>query len=88
MKDVQMRDESGDNFIYGNPKRFHDDYFSLLGQIEVGVANRSWADAFFVSASYSKTDKELQTGSVQDKVYGMAEKELRCLEYLSTLPEA
>ena len=46
----------------------------LLGQIEVGVANRSWADAFFVSASYSKTDKELQTGSVQDKVYGMAEK--------------
>ena len=74
MKDVQMRDESGDNFIYGNPKRFHDDYFSLLGQIEVGVANRSWADAFFVSASYSKTDKELQTGSVQDKVYGMAEK--------------
>ena len=36
MKDVQMRDESGDNFIYGNPKRFHDDYFSLLGQIEVG----------------------------------------------------
>ena len=74
MKDVQMRDESGDNFIYGNPKRFHDDYFSLLGQIEVGVANKSWADAFFVSASYSKTDKELQTGSVQDKVYGMAEK--------------
>lgn len=50
MKDVQMRDESGDNFIYGNPKRFHDDYFSLLGQIEVGVANKSWADAFFVSA--------------------------------------
>ena len=74
MKDVQMRDESGDNFIYGNPKRFHDDYFSLLGQIEIGVANKSWADAFFVSASYSKTDKELQTGSVQDKVYGMAEK--------------
>ena len=30
MKDVQMRDESGDNFIYGNPKRFHDDYFSCL----------------------------------------------------------
>ena len=22
MKNVQMRDESGDNFIYGNPKRF------------------------------------------------------------------
>ena len=29
---------------------------------------------FFVSASYSKVDKELQTGSVQSKVYGMAER--------------
>lgn len=74
MKDVQMRDESGDNFIYGNPKRFHDDYFSLLAQVEAGVVNKSWTDAFFISASYSKTDKELQTGSVQGKVYGMAEK--------------
>ena len=34
MKNVQMRDESGDNFIYGNPKRFHDGYFSLLAQVE------------------------------------------------------
>ena len=69
-----MRDESGDNFIYGNPKRFHDGYFSLLAQVEAGFVNKSWADAFFVSASYSKTDKELQTGSVQNKVYGMAER--------------
>ena len=30
MKDVQMRNETGDQFIYGNPKRFHDGYFSLL----------------------------------------------------------
>ena len=74
MKNVQMRDESGDNFIYGNPKRFHDGYFSLLAQVEAGFVNKSWADAFFVSASYSKTDKELQTGSVQNKVYGMAER--------------
>lgn len=74
MKDVQMRDATGDNFIYGNPKRFHDDYFSLLAQIETGVTDRPWADEFFVSASYSKTDKELQTGSIQTKVYGMAER--------------
>ncbi len=74
MKDVQMRDETGENFVYGNPKRFHDGYFSLLAQIEAGVADRPWADEFFVSASYSKTDKELQTGSVQTKVYGMAER--------------
>ncbi len=74
MKDVEMRDESGDNFIIGNPKRFHDAYFSLWGQIEAGVTGKRWADEFFVSASYSKTDKELQTGSVQNKVYGMAER--------------
>lgn len=74
MKGVEMRDESGDNFVYGNPKRFHDGYFSLLGQIEAGVVDKTWADAFFISASYSKVDKELQTGSVQNKVYGMAER--------------
>lgn len=74
MKDVQMRDASGDNFVYGSPKRFHDGYFSLLAQIEAGVTGRAWADELFISASYSKTDKELQTGSVQTKVYGMAER--------------
>ena len=74
MKDVQMRNETGARFINGNPKRFHDGYFSLLAQIEAGVTGKSWADEFFVSASYSKTDKELQTGSVQTKVYGMAER--------------
>lgn len=74
MKDVQMRDETGDNFIYGNPKRFHDNYFSLLAQIDAGVTDKSWADEFFISASYSKTDKELQTGSVQTRVYGMAKR--------------
>ena len=47
---------------------------TLVAQVEAGFVNKSWADAFFVSASYSKTDKELQTGSVQNKVYGMAER--------------
>ena len=61
MKDVQMRNETGDQFIYGNPKRFHDGYFSLLAQIEAGITGKFWADELFVSASYSKTDKELQT---------------------------
>ena len=70
----QMRNEAGDQFIYGNPKRFHDGYFSLLAQIEAGITGKRWADELFVSASYSKTDKELQTGSVQTKVYGMAER--------------
>lgn len=74
MKNVQMRDTTGNNFIYGNPKRFHDGYFSLLAQVEAGVADRSWADELFISASFSKTNKELQSGSIQTKVYGAAER--------------
>lgn len=74
MKNVEVRNENKDKFIVGNPKRFHDAYFSLWGQVEVGTTGKPWADEFFVSASYSKTDKELQTGSVQSRVYGMAER--------------
>ena len=75
MKGVEVWDEDSRKYILANRKRFHDDYFSLFGQFEVGFTNKSWADAFFVSASYSEINKELQTGSVQSKVYGMAEKE-------------
>lgn len=67
MKNVQMRDESGDNFIYGNPKRFHDGYFSLLAQVEAGFVNKSWADAFFVSASYSKQTRNCRRGLFKTK---------------------
>lgn len=75
MKGVEVWDAAADEYVPANRKRFHDDYFSFLGQIEVGFANKSWADAFFVSGSYSKVDKELQTGSVQSRVYGMAERQ-------------
>lgn len=75
MKDVEVWDEDVRKYVLTNRRRFHDDYFSFLGQVEVGFANKSWADAFFVSGSYSKVNKELQTGSVQSKVYGMAERE-------------
>ncbi len=75
MKGVEVWDEASRKYIPVNRQRFHDDYFSLFGQIEVGFANKSWADAFFVSASYAEINKELQTGSIQSKVYGMAERE-------------
>lgn len=75
MKEVEVWDEESREYILQNRKRFHDDYFSLLGQIEIGVTQKPWADALFVSASYSQVDKELQTGSVQTKVYGMAERQ-------------
>lgn len=75
MKGVEVWDEDSRKYIPVNRKRFHDDYFSLFGQMEIGFTNKSWADAFFVSGSYAKINKELQTGSIQSKVYGMAEKE-------------
>jgi outer membrane cobalamin receptor len=75
MKGVEVWDEDSRKYILVNRKRFHDDYFSLFGQFEAGFTNKSWTDAFFISASYSKINKEIQTGSVQSKVYGMAERE-------------
>ncbi len=75
MKNVEVWDEEQDQYVYADRKRFHDDYFSLFGQVEIGFSNRPWADAFFVSGSYSKVDKELQTGAVQTVVYGMAERQ-------------
>ena len=75
MKGVELWDEASRKYLPMNRKRFHDDYLSVLGQIEFGFTDKPWADAFFVSASYSKVNKDLQTGSVQTAVYGMAERE-------------
>lgn len=74
MRGVEVWDESLRKYVPSDRRRFHDDYFSLLAQVEVGITGKSWADDFFVTASYSKVNKELQTGSVQTKVYGMAER--------------
>ena len=74
VKNVEVWNEEKGKYVYEERRRFHDDYFSLLGQVEVGVTNKKWADAFFVTASYSKTDKELQTGSIQSIVYGEAKR--------------
>ncbi len=79
MRDVKVRNEERTAFVIKDLPRFHDDYLSLFGQLEAGVQDRSWADAFFISASASKIDKEIQTGATQDRVVGMAER--RTLSY-------
>ena len=76
MKGVELWDEESRKYVPVNRKRFHDDYLSILGQVEVGVEDKKWADALFVSASYSTIDKEIQTGSIQTKVIGMANREV------------
>lgn len=75
MKGVEVWNTTTEEFEMVTVERFHDDYCSFFGQTSIGVANKKWADLFSVTASYSSTDKDLQTGSVQNKVYGMATRE-------------
>ena len=74
VKDIELWDSERKVFYITEQKRFHDDYLSLFGQLEIGVENRLWADAFFITTSYNKINKELQTGQIQSIVYGNAEK--------------
>ncbi len=75
MKGVELWNEEVRKYLPTNVRRFHDDYLSLFTQMEIGVENKTWADAFYLSGSYSKINKELQTGAIQTIVYGMAERE-------------
>ena len=74
MKNVEVWDEEAREYVERDRRRFHDSYFSLLGQLEAGVTDKWWADAFFVSASYNKVNKDIQTGQIQSKVIGMADR--------------
>ena len=74
MHDVEVWDEESREYIPVDRRRFHDDYLSLIGQLEVGVTEKWWADELFVSASYNKVEKEIQTGQIQTKVVGEAER--------------
>lgn len=79
MRGVKVRNEDHTAFVYRDLPRFHDGYLSLFAQLEAGVTDRSWADDFFVSASYSRTEKEIQTGATQSHVVGMAERRAQAL---------
>lgn len=74
MKGVEIWSEEQDKYIFTDLKRFHDDYQSINAGIEAGVSNVKWADVFFINGGYTKIDKEIQTGAMQNKVYGMAER--------------
>ena len=88
MRDVKVRNEERTAFVIKDLPRFHDDYLSLFGQLEAGVVDRSWADAFFVSASVSKIDKDIQTGATQDNVIGMAERHTESLNVAARYEKA
>lgn len=75
MKSVEVPNEEREGFRTIDAKRFHDDYLSVIGQLAIGLENTPWADLLSFTTSYSYVNTELQTGSVQNKVYGMAERE-------------
>lgn len=77
MKGVEVWSEEQDRYVFTNKRRFHDDYFSLFGQMEAGVSDVRWADKLSVCVSYNKLDKEIQTGAMQNKVYGEASRRSR-----------
>ncbi len=75
MRDVEIWDSEQSEYVLTDLPRFHDDYLSILAQVEGGVKNRNWADSFMLSLSRSEVRKEIQTGSVQTAVYGEVERE-------------
>ncbi|MDC8100424.1 TonB-dependent receptor [Chryseobacterium rhizosphaerae] len=70
MKDMKIWNAAKNEYEFRNLKRFNDRYQSVFGMAEVGVENKSWADSFFVGMSQSLFDKQIQTGSNQEVVYG------------------
>lgn len=70
MRGMEVWDEEQYKYVKKDFRRFHDQYKSAMGQLELGIVNKKWADVFFVGGSYSRTDQQLQTGTRQDVVYG------------------
>jgi len=54
-------------------RRFHDDYKSYMTQLELGVDGKKWADIAVVGLTYSRVDKQIQTGAHQEQVLGKVE---------------
>ena len=75
MKEVDVFEEAAGRYLPNERRRFHDDYFSLLGQLEVGFSDKWWADDCYVTLSYNKVNKDIQTNQVQNHVIGMADRQ-------------
>lgn len=83
MREVEVFDPAQRKYVNKEFKRFHDDYLSAMGQLEVGVMNKKWADVFFIGGNYSIQNNDIQTGATQNRVYGGAER--RGYSYSTTL---
>lgn len=70
--DAAIKVVENNEFVYKDVRRYHDAYRSSMGQVEVGLNNKSWADKISLGFVYSNLYKELQTGASQNNVYGAA----------------
>ncbi|MDR0228437.1 MAG: carboxypeptidase-like regulatory domain-containing protein [Flavobacteriaceae bacterium] len=75
MKDMKIYNPASERFEYKDVKRFNDQYQSLFVMSEFGIEDKSWADMLFVGVSHSSFDKNIQTGSNQEVVYGGVKKQ-------------
>lgn len=75
MRDMKIFNPELNAFEYKDVKRFNDQYKSMFVMTEFGVENKTWADYLFVGVSHSQFDKQIQTGSNQEVVYGGVKKE-------------
>jgi outer membrane receptor protein involved in Fe transport len=68
---VILEKEINNKFVkIDKARRFKDRYYSTMGQIEVGLRDKSWADQFFVGLTYSGNNKQNQLGATINKPYG------------------
>lgn len=54
-------------FVSGDFKRFHNDYQSYLGNIELGITGKKWADALLFGVGYGEVESQIQTASQGSK---------------------
>lgn len=66
----EITDLNGAQFVQANVRRFHDQFQSAMGQIELGITEKKWADVLFLGIGFSKGRQDLQTGFEQTIVYG------------------
>ena len=63
--------EEGNNIIdTAEVERFHDRYRSGIAKLETGWVNRKFADQLLIGIIASGDDKEMQTGTTMNSVYG------------------
>lgn len=72
-------DLNGATFEKADVKRFHDRYESAMGQLELGITNKKWADVLFAGIGYNEIHQDLQTGFEQDILYGKVKRNSRAL---------